>query len=533
VTIFRGPPLEDEGGIGSLTLAAFLEEIAHTHGPRDAVVLHDGGPRWTYADLHTEARRVAKALVASGVDKGTRVAILLGNRPEWIATLFGTALAGGVAVPLNTYYEPPELEQVLRDCDAAVLVTQPQLAGHRYLDQLGRFRDRLPYLREVVSLADWEGFLLRGVDVDGGVVDARADAVTPADEALVLYTSGTSAEPRGIRHAHRAPALQSWRFARHLALTPDDRVWSGYPLFWSGGLAMIMGGTLAAGACLVLQERFDPGDALALLEREQVTTAQAWAYQTAEMEAHPAWASADLSALRNVADVSPLARHPTVQLARPWNAYAAYGLSETCTIVAALPADTAPEEREGCEGVILPGNEVRIVHPSTGDPLGPNEIGAIAVRGPTLMAGYVKALPEECFDADGYFLTGDAGYVDREWRFHWTGRTTEMIKVGGANVSPWEIEVALRRHPGLRAARALGVPHETLGEVVVVCAVARDEVEIGEDDVREFLRGTLAIYKIPRHVVFVGEDALPLAGTSKTRLDALRSLVLEHLSPGS
>jgi acyl-CoA synthetase (AMP-forming)/AMP-acid ligase II len=533
MTTFRGPPLETEEGIGALTLPGFLLEVTERHADREAVVFHDpdaGVTRWSYADLAREAHRVAKALVATGVDKGTHVALLLGNRPEWVAAAYGIGLAGGVAVPVNTYYEPPELEHVLRHSDAAVVLTQPRLARHCYVEQIEAMRERLPYLRDVVALGSgWDAFLAAGDAVSDELVADRAACVTPGDPALIVYTSGTTAEAKGILHAHRGPALQSWRFVRHLALGPDDRVWSAFPFFWSAGFAMVMGGTLAAGGCLVLQERFDPEDALRLIEVERVTAPFTWPHQAAELEEHPAWAGADLSSVVKVTDFGPFARHPSVRIPGPWSSMSAYGLSETCTIITSLPADTPPEERDGCEGLILPGNEIRILHPQTHDALGPGEIGDIAVRGPTLMEGYVKALRDECFDAEGFFRTGDAGYVDRDWRFHWTGRTSEMIKTGGANVSPWEIELALLRHPGLKAAKVVGVPHPTLGEIVVVCAVAHDDTAVDEEDVRDFLRGTLAIYKIPRHVLFVEEEELSLTGNAKIRVDALRALALQRL----
>jgi acyl-CoA synthetase (AMP-forming)/AMP-acid ligase II len=174
---------------------------------------------------------------------------------------------------------------------------------------------------------------------------------------------------------------------------------------------------------------------------------------------------------------------------------------------------------------------MRIIDPATGDALGVGQSGEIVVKGPTLMKGYVKAVPEDCFDADGFFVTGDAGFVDERGRLHWTGRTNDLIKTGGANVSPVEIEETLLRHPGLKAALAVGVPHPTLGEMVVVCAVAHDGHTVDEDDVRAFLRGRLASYKIPRRVVFVADGDLTLTGTAKIRTDELRVLasrLLEH-----
>jgi fatty-acyl-CoA synthase len=538
VTTFLGPPLSSEPGIGALTLGGFLHEVSDRHADREAIAFYSDGLdgavlRWSYAGLHDEARRVARALLASGVERGERVAVLMGNRPEWVAAAYGVALAGAVLVPVNTWYEADELTYVLHHADAAMLLVQPNLRGHDYLARLPPpGGNELPQLRVVVKLgAEWDAFLTRNNAADRARLDAISTAVTPDDDAVVVYTSGTTARPKGVLHAHRAPALQAWRFARLLCLDPDVRTWSAFPFFWTAGFNMVMGATLAAGGCLVLQESFEPGEALRLLEAERVTSPHAWPHQLAELEDHPDWETRDLSALRHVEAFTSFGRHKTVNVEDGWSPRAAYGATETATIISALPCNVPAAEREDNHGEILPGNAVRIIDPDSGDALGVGRSGGISVKGPTLMKSYVKVAPGECFDADGFFATGDAGFVDERGRLHWTGRTTDLIKTGGANVSPVEIEETLLRHPGLKAAAAVGVPHPTLGEMVVVCAVAHEGHTVDEDDVRVFLRGRLASYKIPRRVVFVADADITLTGTAKIRTDALRDLATGLLGP--
>ena len=558
MTTFRGPPAETEEGMGALTLSGFLLEVTRRYSDREALVFHepDGGVvRWTYRDLERETRRVARALLGAGTGKDSRVAILMGNRPEWVAALYGVALAGAVAVPLNTYFEPPELDYVLRHSDAQLLLTQTRLLGHAYVDQLADLcpeltaagpgellSPRFPHLRRVVALGLEEArgaaeprdaFVRLGDGIAEDVLDAAAAEVTPADHALVIYTSGTTAAPKGVLHPHRGPAIQSWRFAQQLRLDRSVRVWSAFPFFWSAGLVMVMGATLAVGGCIVLQEHFEPGEALHLLEGERVTSPHAWAHQLAELEDHPDWPEVDLSSIRHCEAFTSFGRHPTVHVEDAWSPRAAYGLSETCTIISSLPCDTPREIRERSQGVILPGNLVRIVDRGDGEALPVDAIGEISVKGPTLMLGYVKKLPEECFDEDGFFHTGDAGYVDGDGYLHWTGRMTDMIKTGGANVSPVEIEETLLRHPGLKAALAVGIPDGNLGEMVVLCAVAHDGVAVDEDDVRNFLRGRIASYKIPRRVLFFDEHELSLTGNAKIRADELRKLATQRLAVAS
>ncbi|HLH27456.1 MAG TPA: long-chain fatty acid--CoA ligase, partial [Acidimicrobiales bacterium] len=432
---------ESEEGIGSLTLGGFLREVAARFADREAIAFHepDGGVRrLTYGGLEAAARATAKALVAVGLDKGTRVALLMGNRPEWVAAAFGVGLAGGVLVPVNTFFEAAEVRHVLGHSDAGVVLHERQLAGHDYEDRLRALQPELPYLRRRVCLGTPEGddFMAVGQEVADAELEARAAAVSPFDDALVIYTSGSTGVPKGVLHAHRAAALQSWRFARLLLLDPSVRVWSAFPFFWTAGFCMVMGATLAAGGCLVLQEVFEPGEALRLLESERVTTPHAWPHQLAELEAHPRWLETDLSSLRQVVAFTSFGRHPSVRVGDVWSSRAAYGLTETFTVVSSSPADTPPDERDGNEGDILPGNFVRIVDRQTGEPLPAGAAGEIRVKGTTLMKGYLKVAPEDVFDADGFFPTGDAGFVDGRGKLHWVGRTSDLIKTGGANVSP-------------------------------------------------------------------------------------------------
>ena len=532
---FVGPPLASEPGMGALTLGGLLAEAVARHKGREAICFHesDGSVvRWSYEELAERARLFAKALAAAGAGKGTRVALLMGNRPEWVSAAFGVALAGGVLVPVNTMFEPPEMEYLLRHSDAAVLVYQEQLARHRYHEQIRSMLASLPYLARLACFgtAGYEDFLAGATFVDDDVLDGRAGEVSPYDDALVIYTSGTTGKPKGVLHAHRAAAIQSWRFARHLRLEPTARVWSAFPFFWTAGFCMVMGATLAAGGCLVLQEMFEPGEALRLIETEKVTTPHAWAHQLAALESHPDWTGRDLSSISQVEGFTSFARHPSVKLEAAYSPRSAYGLTETFTIISSMPADTPESEREGHEGFVLPGNAVRIVDATTGVAQRAGVPGEIRVKGPTLMKGYLKVAPEDVFDTDGFFGTGDAGFVDDEGHLHWVGRTSDLIKTGGANVSPVEIENELLRHPGLHSALAVGVPHPTLGQIVVVCAVAQPGTALGEDDVRDFLRGKLASYKLPRRVLFFEEDELVLTGNAKIRADDLRRLATARLA---
>jgi fatty-acyl-CoA synthase len=546
VTTFAGPPLEPDAGGWLATLPGLLHGAAERHGGREALVFHPGdGPplRWSYSDLEREACALGRSLMAVGVGKGTRVALLMGNRPEWVAAFFAVAMVGGVVVPLNTFLEPGELGWVLAHCDASVVLAQRRLRHHDYLCQLEDLcpvlpSTRFPHLRRVVMLGldnasgvvePWAALAGRAGEVPEEVLRQAAAGVAPSDDAVVICTSGTTSAPKAILHAQRAPVLQSWRFAEQLRIGPGSRVWSPFPFFGAAGICMILGSTLFAGGCLVLQEAFDAGEALRLIEAERVTTPHAWPHQIAELEEHPAWASTDLSSLEQADPASAFGRHPSVHLERPYSPRAAYGLSETFTIVTSMPSDTPDSERGNSHGCLLPGNMLRILSPTSGEALGPGESGEIAVKGATLMKGYLKVEPERCFDTDGFFHTGDAGFMDTEGRLHWTGRADDLIKTGGANVSPVEVEEALLSHPALRAAVVVGVPDQRLGQLVVACVVAHPDQPEDEAVVLEHLRGRLASYKLPRRVLFFSEGELPLTANAKLRTGELRALAAARL----
>ena len=281
---------------------------------------------------------------------------------------------------------------------------------------------------------------------------------------------------------------------------------------------------------LVLEESFDPESALRTLERERVTTVHAWPHQEKSLAEHPTAASRDLSSLRHVEFGSPLARLVPLE-EDTWGIYGSYGLSETFTLATALPARAPAALRHGTNGPPLPGNEVRIVDPETGRALPQGERGEIAVRGTTTMTGYYKVPPELVFDAEGFFHTQDSGWIDREGNLHWKGRLSNLIKTGGANVAPLEIEGALAGYAGIKIAHAIGIPHPTLGEAIVLCVVPTEEgAAVAVDAVQRFLRERLASYKVPRHVVHVSQKDVAFTGTQKVQLEPLRRRVLELLA---
>jgi fatty-acyl-CoA synthase len=532
------------------TLPRFLEDVAERFGPR--VALRFEGRDTTYAALRSDARRLAKGLVARGVGKSTRVAVLFANRPEWLVATFAASLTGAVVVPVNTFATPDELDYILRHSDAAWLLMQSNVLRHAFLDDLlarhaevaaakpGQVRcAALPQLRGVVAFGQqrargaaepWAA-LAAADDVGDALLDAIGTEIHPADDALVIYTSGTTARPKGVVHRQRAPVIQAWRFAELMGFGPEDRVLTAYPFFWTAGIAMAIGATLAAGARLIVQEVFEPGAALEAAERERATAVQAWPHQAKAMAEHPDAASRDLTSVRKVEFASPLAKLAGIEKDE-WGIYASYGMSETFTLASALPADTPAERRKGTNGPALPGMTVRIVDPHSGAPVARGEKGEIALKGLTLMSGYAKVEPELFLDAEGFVHTQDGGYLDDEGLLHWTGRLSNLIKTGGANVSPLEIEERASGFPGIRSAHALGIPHPTLGEAIVLCVLPTAGAAVDVARLEAFLREGLSAYKLPRAVFVLRPDEVSYTGSQKVQVEPLRERALARLREG-
>ncbi|MFD1611503.1 class I adenylate-forming enzyme family protein [Sphingomonas tabacisoli] len=546
-SLVRGPPLEDEPGLGALTLPGYLREVTERFAAREAVVFHSphGVIRWDYATLWDKAVAVAKALIARGLGKDGRVGILMSNRPEWLAATFGISLAGGVAVPLSTFSTRDELEHLLAASDISVLLLERTLLKRDFLADLHAIEPalagtppfrcpRFPYLRRIVALdhttgaGEWQRFLEEGRDVDTALVDAAAAQVRPSDTAVLFFSSGSTRLPKGILSAHRGVAIQLWRWARIYALEGDLRCWAANGLFWSGVFGMALGMTFSAGGAIVLQPTFAAEEALQLMEREKVNVPLAWAHQWARLAEAAADMPVDLSSLRYLDSDTPLAAHPTVP--RGWKEPTGYGVTETFTICVAWPEGTPSAIRGTSHGEVLPGNTVKIVDPLTGTIVPRGISGEIVVRGPTLMLNYVGIPAGETLDAEGYFHTGDGGHFDESGRLFWEGRLDDIIKTGGANVSPAEVDAVLATCPGVKLASTVGVPHDTRGEMVVACIVAREDALLDEAGIRTFLNERLASYKVPRRVLFLREEELPLTGSAKVKLAALRDVAQRHLA---
>lgn len=553
LSIVRGLPLQDEPGQGAHTIPAYLREVTQRYGSAEALCMPtaEGMLRWSYSTLWDRSVEVAKALIASGVGKDSRVGILMVNRPEYLSAVFGIGLAGGVSVALSTFSTPAELEQLIAASGISVLLFDGRVLKRDFgavLAELepallqappGRLQSaKFPFLKQLVrlesvtgqdaadlqapSFESWQFFLARGREVPDTLVEARAAKVAPSDAGGLFFSSGTTSLPKGILHAQRAFAIQWWRWPRVMCVKGPARAWTGNGFFWSGNITMIVGVALSTGGCIVLQPYFEPELALKLWQSERVNYLAGRPHQWARLQEAPNWATADLSSLYYITNAELLKKHPTVQ--SDWRLPMTFGTTETNTAATTYTADTSPEQYAGSAGEPLPGNLLKIIDPLTGAVVPRGQRGEICLKGPTLMLGYIGKAVEDTLDDEGYYRTGDGGYVDEVGRLYWEGRLTEIIKTGGANVSPLEIDAVLALCPGVKRGQTVGVPHDTLGEMVVSCVVPHEGADLDEDKVRAFLKERLASFKVPRRVLVLNEDEIQVTGNGKVKTGELREL---------
>jgi fatty-acyl-CoA synthase len=554
LSISRGPPLAGEPGLGALTLPGFLREVTERYSAREALVhwrLDGTEERWSYRDLWEHSLDVARGLAALGLGKGERVGLLMTNRAEFVAATFGIALAGGVATLLSTFSTASELDYMLAQSGCSVLLLERHVLKKDFARILCEIEPEIeaaapgnlasgkfPYLRHLAmveggdalgAIESWDTFLARGSAIPQSAIDARAATVTPADAGGLFFSSGSTGKPKGILSAHRGITIQCWRMARQQAMGEHVRYWTANSFTWSGNFSMALGAPLAAGGTLVLQRVFDPAESLRLMQAEKVDFLFAWPHQWAQLIDAPNWLEADLSALKYIDIESSITRHPTVRTS--WiQPNHCYGNTETFTLSAAYPAGTTREEAGNSHGLPLPGNSFKIVEPMTGAVVPVGERGEIAVKGSTLMLGYLGIPLDQSTDSEGFFRTGDGGYLDRDGRLFWEGRLNDIIKTGGANVSPLEIDEVIQTMPGVKVSQTVGVPDELLGELVVACIVPQEGAVLTEDAVRAFAREKLASYKVPRKVLFFDRGELQLTGSAKVKTADLRELAGKRLS---
>lgn len=515
------------------TSGALARWCAEHWGDADFVVL--GDERLTYAAADQRSAALAKGLLAAGVGKGTRVGLLAPNGPDWVVAWLAATRIGALVPLLNTYSKARELGRALRHADVAHLLTARSYLGNDYLDRLeeavpglveqppgGAMLASHPYLRAVWAFGGgtergWPGsvddLIARGASVPDDVLAAAEEEVRPADPMIMVFSSGSTADPKAVVHTHGATVRHAHNLNQRRDLGPADVVYTPMPLFWVGGLSFSLIAAMHAGARIVFEERFDPAATLALLERERVTQVLGWPHMGKALADHPDWARRDLSSIRPGAATAL----PTPDQRRPPGPRAtSLGMTETLgphTFERDVPL---PAEKEGSFGRPVPGVEHRIVDPETGTDVAPGQVGEVWVRGYSLMDGIYKRERRDVFTADGWYRTGDAGRFDADGHLFFAGRLGDTIKSSGMNVTPLEVESMLEEQPEVAMAIVTGLDHPERGQDVVAAVALQPGAAVDGEELRARLREELASYKVPRHVaVFASAADLPQLDSGK------------------
>lgn len=533
------------------TTPVFILHLAAKFGMREAIVL--GERRLSYLDAEEQSARLASGLLADGIGKGSRVGVLMPNGPDWLVAWLGITRIGAVMVPINTFYQTKELAWILRHADVQTLLTVPRFLSHDYLERLeaaapGLARSdsaplrlvALPHLRRIYVFGDsdreWShdghALIARGRDElarDVGYLAAVESTITPADPMAILYSSGSTSDPKGAIHSHGGLIRHAYNLASTRDLRSDDRVWSPMPFFWVGGFVFVLVGNLHVGATTLCEEVFDPATTLAFLERERVSIALGWPHFGKALSEHPSFASRDLSSLRagNVPNLLPESVVPSDPQLRA----NALGMTETCGPHTWSDAKGAlPERLRASFGRAVEGVEHRVIDPETGGILPPGEFGEICVRGYNLMLGLYKTERSDVFEPDGFYRTGDGGWFDADGVLFFKGRLGEMIKTGGANVTPSEVEQVLVSYPEVKEAYVVGVDDAERGQSVEAAVVLEPGAALEGEALRARLRGDISAYKVPRHVFVYASGTLPFTDTGKIDKRRLTALLATRLA---
>jgi acyl-CoA synthetase (AMP-forming)/AMP-acid ligase II len=539
------------------TMGDLLLRTAQRRPDHEALVFPDA--RFTYAEVEERVLSTARSLRGMGVGGGDCVGLLMPNSPEFVFVFFAIQLLGAVAVPINTRFRARELRYVVENADLVTLVTSdaiddavdlverlsealPGLAGAS--DPTALALADAPALRSVVVMGRKEppgllaqhAFVALSDGIDAGEIHRARARVRVRDVGLMLFTSGTTANPKGCLLTHEA-VVRVWRSAAAmLRLTEDDRVWDVLPMFHMSCIGPLLF-TFDLGGTLLSMLHFEPGEALEMVERERATWLQTVFPPIAMgLVKHPRFAQTDLSTVRGLLNVAPPETLAVIQdafePARQIGGH--FGMTECAGAITCNEWDATVHQRLATCGAPMPGIDVRVVDPGTEAELGPNQRGELQIRGYGLFEGYHKDPDKTAasFSADGWLRSGDEGLIDDDGMVIYRGRLKDMIKVGGENVAPAEIESHLSTHPAVKLVQVIGVPDERLDEVPAAFIEVVPGRDLGADEVIAWCDGQIASFKVPRYVRFVTE--WPMSATKIQRF-RLREVLLEELAvePGA
>ena len=551
------------------TIGDILDIQTQRFAEREALVHAATGDRFNYREFHAEVERVARGLLSIGIAKGQHVGIWATNYTEWVLAQFATAKIGAVLVTVNPAYRTSELAYVLEQAQIGALILigrfrAPVLTG-RTSDYAGMVNEvvpelaaaspgelnstRFPHLRHVIFIPPhddastpappgmwrWDDLLTLAEQTSPDDLRNSQAQCDPDDVVNIQYTSGTTGNPKGAMLTHHNLLSNALHVGDAMEMDEHDRLCIPVPFYHCFGCVMGSLNCVVHGSTMIIPaERFDPLQTLHAISTERCTAVHGVPTMFIAQLGHPEFANLDLSSLRTgIMAGSPCPIEVMREVIDRMGAdriTIAYGQTEASPVVTQTLADDSIERRVSTVGKVLPGVEVRLVDPETGLVVGPGQQGELQTRSAMVMKGYFN-MPEataDAIDADGWLHTGDLATVDEDGYYKITGRLKDMIIRGGENIYPREIEEFLYTHPQIDDVQVIGVPDERFGEEVMAWVRLKPDADATEESIRDFCRGKIAHYKVPRYVKFT--DEFPMTVTGKIQKFRMREMAVEELA---
>jgi fatty-acyl-CoA synthase len=505
------------------TIGGALDLAVTQHPDREALVSVQQGVRFTYAELSEAVDRLARGLIARGVQKGDRVGIWSPNCYEWVLVQYATARIGAVLVTINPAYRTHELAYVLNQSGVSLLIAAPSFKTSDYVSMTA---EAAPDVAAVFfESPEWEA-----LSIDGDPLPDRG--LLPQDPINLQYTSGTTGFPKGATLSHTNILGNGFLVGEGCGYTEQDRVCVPVPFYHCFGMVMGNLGALTHGACVVIPSpAFDPAATLEAVATERCTSLYGVPTMFIAELGHDSFSQYDLSSLRTgimAGSPCPVEVMKQVQLFMP-DVTIAYGMTETSPVSTQTRDDDSLDRRTGTVGRVHPHVTVKIIDPATGETVARGQTGELCTAGYGVMLGY-WADPDktaEAIDAEGFMHTGDLAVMDEEGYLSIVGRSKDMVIRGGENVYPREVEEFLYTHPEVVDVQVIGVPDARFGEELCAWVKVAEGSALQPEQLREWCRGKLAHYKVPRYVRFT--DEFPMTITGKVQKFKMRETSVEEL----
>lgn len=538
------------------TIPGLLRRNAERLPDNDCIVAPEFGVRWSWKEFDRRTSIVARGLYAMGIRKGDHVAIWATNVPEWVLIMFASSKLGAILVTVNTNYKQFELNYLLTQSDAKMLVMIPGVKGNRYIDHITGLmpslltsgpdeigEPKLPYLKRVVLIGQdedkpkgmhsFDELYQLAETVPDSIVEESIASLDTHEVINMQYTSGTTGFPKGVMLTHYNITNNGQFLGDCMKFTSDDRLLIVVPLFHCFGCVLGIMSCLTHCTAAVLMTRYHPRDEMEIIQNERCTAVHGVPTMFIGMLEHPDFDQFDFSHLRTgIMAGSPCPiktmRDVTGKMHLP-ELTITYGQTECSPGMTMSRTDDPLELRVSTVGKLLPQTEGKIISPETGEEVPRGTPGEIVTRGYHVMKGYYK-MPEathQAIDENGWLHTGDIGTMDEDGNFRITGRLKDMIIRGGENIYPREIEEFMYTHPAISDVQVVGVPDEKYGEEVCACVVFKEGASATQEELIDFVRAGLSRFKSPRYIIPM--DAFPMTASGKIQKFKLRESSVEAL----